>query len=180
MTDIKKDIKDIKDINFDEVSPITDNKCVVVEADPKTNIQSYMCMESGYTTTDSMTIDSDVVKNFESKLTGLMKDAKFIDTERNLIWYPAFMSVSSTMLYCIGNSPESLKYQVAKVVPILGEERLKYPIPGKEGEYHTTRLDVDNANTYDKLDFKKALDEFFLNIKEAYDNENKLRNNSMQ
>ena len=39
-------------IEYDEISPITGNLCVVVEADPKVGRVSYLCMESGYTTTD--------------------------------------------------------------------------------------------------------------------------------
>ena len=40
----------MKNIECDVISPITGNKCVMVEADEKTNIESYLCLESGYTT----------------------------------------------------------------------------------------------------------------------------------
>ena len=82
------------------------------------------------------------------------------------------------MLYCEGTE-ELWNWKVAKIVPIVGEERKKYPIVGKEGEYHTSRLDVENANTYDKDNFAAALDELYSIVKEFY-NENKLRDNSMQ
>ena len=77
-------------------------------------------------------------------------------------------------------SSESISWKVAKVVPIFGEERLQYPIPGKEGEYFTSKLDVDNANSYNMGDFKLALNDLYDIVKETLDNEDKLRNNSMQ
>ena len=66
------------------------------------------------------------------------------------------------------------------MIEIFGEERLKYPVPGQEGEYFTSRLDVENANVYDTDDFKTALDELYGIVKETIENENKLRDNSMQ
>ena len=83
------------------------------------------------------------------------------------------------MLYPDG-TVESLKWKVARVIPIHGEDRLGYPIPGKEGEYFTSKLDVDNANIYDTTDFKLALEDLYDIVKEAIDHENKLRDNSMQ
>ena len=37
--------------NYDAISPITGNNCVLIEADEMTNQESRICMESGYTTT---------------------------------------------------------------------------------------------------------------------------------
>ena len=59
-----------------------------------------------------------------------------------------------------------MSWKVAKVVPIIGEERLKYPIPGRENEYYTSRLDVENALTFDKFQFKAALDQCYTYAKE--------------
>ena len=167
-------------VDFDDISPITGNKCVVIEADQNNDTESYLCMESGYTTTDQLKKDSKVLEQYEQVITQLMIDAKFEDEVTGLIWYPAFMQMPGGMLFCKGESPKSFNWEVAKVVPIIGEERLKYPVIGKEGEYHTSRLDVDNAKSYNKQDFKSALDELYTIVKETIENENKLRNNSMQ
>ena len=40
MTELKAD--------YDEISPITGNKCVIIEVDEQSNTTSYICMESGY------------------------------------------------------------------------------------------------------------------------------------
>jgi|TARA_R110000851_G_scaffold312686_1_gene474014 hypothetical protein len=158
-------------LDYDEVSPITGNKCVVMEADETTNVNSFICMESGYTTTDLLVKDGPHTEKYESSLTELMLDAKFEDSETGLIWYPTFMQMPGGMLYPDG-TVNNLKWKVARVIPIFGDDRLKYPIPGKEGEYFTSKLDVDNANIYDTGDFKMALDELYGIVKETIDNEN--------
>lgn len=166
-------------LDYDEISPITGNKCVLVEADPEQNVQSYLCMESGYTTTDLLSKDGEYIKKHEEQLTDLMLDAKHEDDQTGLVWYPTFMQMPGGILYPEG-SPTAIEWKVAKVVPIFGEERLQYPIPGKEGEYFTSKLDVDNANSYNTGDFKLALNDLYDIVKETIDNENKLRDNSMQ
>ena len=45
-------------LDYDMISPITGNKCVIVEADENTSINSYMCIETGYTTTDNFVVGS--------------------------------------------------------------------------------------------------------------------------
>ena len=166
-------------IDYDAISPVTGNKCVVVEADPNANIQSYLCMESGYTTTDQLIKNSSYLDLHEENLTELMIAAKHEDELTDLIWYPTFMQMPGGMLYPEGTA-KTLKWRVAKVIPIDGDERLQYPIPGKDEEYFTSKLDVDNANIYDTNDFKLALEDLYAIVKETIDHENKLRDNSVQ
>ena len=156
-------------LEYDQISPITNNKCVLVEADETTNTESYLCMESGYTSSDKLQIGSLNVTNYESSITELMRNEKFVDEERNLVWYPAFMPVPGAMLYCEGES-NNWQWKVARVVQITGAERIHYPVVGKEGEYHTSRLDVDNAKVYNKLDFESALNELYNIVGEQNEN----------
>jgi hypothetical protein len=166
-------------LEYDEISPITGNLCVVVEADPRSNKISYICMESGYTTTELLQKDSDYLEKHEAQLTELMLDARYVDEETGLVWYPTFMQMPGCMLYPDG-SRTALKWKVARVIAVNEEEKLQYPIPGKEGEYFTSKLDVDNANIYDTMDFKLALEDLYDIVKEVIDHETKLRDNSMQ
>ena len=119
------------------------------------------------------------MKKHEEQLTELMLDSKFEDPETGLVWYPTFMQMPGAMLYPEG-SVTKIEWRVAKIIPVIGEERLKYPVPGKEGEYFTSRLDVDNANIYDTKDFELALNDLYDIVKETLEHENKLRDNSMQ
>jgi len=147
--------------DYDAYSPITGNFCVLAEADETTNITSYMCMESGYCTTDKLKIGSNEVEKYEEGITQLMRDARIEDEELGVVWHPAFLQFPFGMLYASGDSVDELKWEVAEVVDIYGDERLKYPIPGHEGQYFTSRLDVDNAKVFDKLDFESALDALY-------------------
>jgi hypothetical protein len=147
-------------INYDEISPITGNKCVLVEADETTNIESRICMESGYTTNERLKIDSDDITRYESTITEFMCTMKYVDEELGCIWYPTFINLPNGMVYCEPKD-DKLVWKTANVIEISEVERLKYPIPNKEGEYFTSRLDVENAKTYDKYDFKSALDELY-------------------
>ena len=52
-------------IDYDEISPITGNKCVIVEADENTNIESRICMESGYSTADTLKQGSNTIEKYE-------------------------------------------------------------------------------------------------------------------
>ena len=159
-------------LEYDEISPFTGTKCVVVEADKNTNIESYICMESGYTTSDKLETGSEHVDNYERHITDLMKLVKFEDEERGLTWYPAFMQLPGGMLYCKGTTFDDMIWEVAKVIDIVGEERLKYPVPGKKDEYYTSRLDVENAKSYSKRDFQLAFDDLYAKVKEEIKNEN--------
>ena len=154
----------MKNLEYDAISPVTGNKCVLVEADEKTNTESYLCMESGFTTHEKLVEESDFQKNYEQRLTDLMRSCKVID-EDNKAWYPTFMQLPGAMLYAEGKSVDSWKWKVSQIVAIEGDERLKYPVPGKEGEYYTSRLDVENGKTYDKVDFDSALNELYSIVK---------------
>ena len=166
-------------LDYDEISPITKNKCVLVEADEQSNSVSYLCMESGFTTHEKLIEGSEFQTRYENHITDLMLSCKVIDDNEHA-WYPTFMQMPGGMLYTEGNSAQAWNWKVAEIVPLVGDERLQYPIPGKENEYHTSRLDVENAKSYNKNDFKNALDDLYSIVKKVYDNENKLRDNSMQ
>jgi len=146
-------------ITYDAISPVTGNNTVLEEADEQTGVVSMICMETGYTTTDQLVHESDAQEAYEAGLTELMKEARIIDAV-GLCWYPAFMQLPGAMIYPDG-AADKFHYEVAEVVEIIGEERKKYPVPGKEGEYFTARLDVDNATQFEMNQFETALNFFY-------------------
>lgn len=154
-------------LEYDSLSPVTGNKCVLEEANEHDGSVSYLCMESGFTSHEQLIDGSDFQEKYEERLTDLMLSCKVVDDE-NRAWYPTFMQMPGGMLYSEGKSAQSWKWKVAQVVPIEGEERLKYPVIGQEGVYHTSRLDVENAKTYDNNDFETALNELYELVKEHY------------
>ena len=146
-------------ITYDAISPVTGNQCVLEEADERTGVVSMICMETGYTTTDKLVHESDAQETYEAGLTELMKEARIIDAV-GLCWYPAFMQLPGAMIYPDGTATD-FHYEVAEVIDIVGDEREKYPVPGKEGEYFTARLDVENASQFEMKEFETALNFFY-------------------
>jgi hypothetical protein len=155
-------------LEYDEKSPITGNKCVIVEADITTGQEHRMCMESGFITRTDLVLDSEECKTHEQGCTELMKKLKMVDMELNSVWYPTFIQMPGGMLYCDGNGavPTDYQWYVAKVVPINENDKLKYPIPNKDGKYFTSQLDVKNAIKFNGVEFESALNEFYKIIQE--------------
>lgn len=160
-------------LDYDEVSPITQNKCVIVEADTETGEEHRMCMESGYMTRSSFKFNSPECANHEKGCSALMIKLRMNDNNLGTTWYPTFMQLPGVMMYVEGQGqvPNDYNWSVAKVVPIVGEDRLKYPVLGQEGVYHTTRLDVDNAVKFKAFEFETALETFY-DFKKNIDDEN--------
>jgi hypothetical protein len=153
------------DLEYDEMSPITGTKSVLIEAmDNGTN--SYICMESGYVSNDQFTIGSEITALHETTISQLMRDVKVTDTVKGLVWYPAYIQLANFVLYCSGTSKEDLQWETAAIVEITPEEMEQYPVPGKEGEYFNARIDVENANKF--IAFADALDNLYAQVQNAY------------
>ena len=150
-------------LDYDEISPITNNKCVIVEADEESGAEHRMCMESGYITRTTFTQRSDACMKYETGCSELMIKLRVNSNTTGTVWYPTFMQMPGVMMYIEGEGkiPSDYNWSVAKVVPIVGEDRLQYPVIGKENEYHTTRLDVDNAVKFKGNEFELALETFY-------------------
>jgi hypothetical protein len=146
---------------YDEVSPITGNTCVLVEA-MESGMNSYICMESGYVSNEYFKVDSEIVERHEQNLSQLMRDVKHIDESRGLVWYPAYMQFENMVLYCSGTSKTDLEWDVAFIVPVDETEKENYPVPGKPGEYFQYRIDVDNAERF--ITFSDAMDKLYANV----------------
>ena len=140
------------------VSPFTGKKnCFIQRLDGE---ESYLCMDSGYTTNTTYEIGSDVIKDAESKAPKLVNDLKFVDKERGLVWFPSIVQVPGIgMIFPDGSSIDDWGYSVAKQVAIPTEEQKKYPIADKEGQYYQSRLDMENLKTFDKNAFEDACEE---------------------
>ena len=155
-------------LEFDEVSPFSKEKTVLVEADERTNVESRICLSSGYTTCDKWISGTEVVMEYESQITELMRDTKFEDTELGTVWYLSTMQTPAAILYPAGTT-DTWTWQVAPVEYLHGDERKKYPIPGQADEYYTSRLATEKAENFAKFDFKSAMDHFYKLVQEYYE-----------
>lgn len=152
-------------LEYDEISPITNNLSVIVEA-LDNGMNSYICMESGFVTNDSLKIGSDMIAIYEEHISQLMRDVRHVDETRGLIWYPSYMQVGHYVLYCTGTSMKDIGWEVAEIVPLDGDEMKNYPIPGRTTEFYQSRVDVESAKFY--IDFESAMNALYAAIEKFY------------
>tara|TARA_Y100000389_G_C17409656_1_gene490124 strand:+ start:605 stop:1072 length:468 start_codon:yes stop_codon:yes gene_type:complete len=136
-----------------EISPITGATSVLVETvNSKT---SRICMDSGFMTNDDFKIENtELLKQYESSMPQLIKDNRYIDESLNQNWYLSSVQFTTGMIYPMPNSIDGYDWAFSPVVDIDPSESEKYPIPGKEGEFYTTKLDTDATERYTKYDFR--------------------------
>jgi DNA-directed RNA polymerase subunit RPC12/RpoP len=119
---------------------------------------NYLCVNCGSTSSSVLKIGSEVAERAEVNSPPLITELKKIDNERQLVWYPAVISTNKGMLYPEGTATE-WKWSVAPVVKLTEEERLQYPVPGKENEFYEVRLDIKGAKHFAPEKFIDALTE---------------------
>jgi len=142
------------------VSPIDGNPDYCFQSDDSTtNITSYLDYGTGYTSNSHLGVDSEYVEQAESNQPQLVTDLKVIDELRNLVWYPSVINIPMKgMIFPMGTKDE-WTWEVMKVREVTEEEKEKYPIPDKDGEFFKTILDVKGKKNFPKDRFIDALKE---------------------
>mgnify|MGYP001308188758 CR=1 FL=1 len=149
-------------LDYDDISPFTGNKCVLIEADEHTNSESRICMETGYTTMDKFKIGSPSIEEYEKNIPQLYLDTKYVDNLLGQIWYLATLRTPIACLYADGTSKDDYTWKLATVKELTLEEREKYPVVDSDPiEYHTHIMDVENAAFYPQNQFIKVMDKFY-------------------
>ena len=119
-----------------EKSPITGNDCVIVEIiDGKT---SKICMESGFMTNSDFNFENtDLLATYEESMPELMIATRLKDEDINQFWYLTSVQFRTGMIYPQPSEIDANGYEWAftPVIELSEEEKLKYPVPGKDGEY---------------------------------------------
>jgi|TARA_R110000744_G_scaffold320397_1_gene426554 hypothetical protein len=142
------------------LSPINNNPDYCFQSeDPATGITSYLDYETGYTSNSKLAVDSEYVSDAESNQPKLVTELKVIDALRGIIWYPSVINIPGQgMIFPMGTK-EEWTWEVMKVRDVTEEEKEKYPLPDKEGEYFKTILDVKGKLNFSKDKFIDALKE---------------------
>jgi hypothetical protein len=87
----------------------------------------------------------------------LYKDVMFKD-ENEMIWFPTTINLPQQgMVFYNGTSKENAKWSAVKAVKVLEEEKEKYPIKGKPGEFYEWRMDMSTIQSFEMKDFMEAL-----------------------
>lgn len=118
----------------------------------------HQCYGCGFTTNTLMTSDSQFLEEQLEVLPELYKDLVFVDNNQ-YHWMPsAVNNPEQGMVFADGSNTENWNWSAVKAVSIPEEDREKYPIPGKEGEYYEYKMDMKSLKRFEERDFMEALD----------------------
>ena len=144
-------------------SPICDsNACYESEFTTVNGpLKTWLCMTSGFTSNTAMTLDGDSLKETLEYTAELIKDLRQ-DHEppgggEVLAWFPTVVNLPEKgMIFPEGRSIDDWHWKVVKAIPVLEEEKEKFPIPGAKGEYYKFKMDMKNPLVFDKMNFMDA------------------------
>ena len=119
----------------------------------------YLCWTCGMTTNSLMEDGSDFEKENYDQTAEIIKDLKQV--HNNLAWYPKVINLQENgMVFPEWNKRVKDWYWAAvKAVPVLEEEKEKYPNPNLPGEFYEFKMDIKNIKRYDKLCFMDAAEQ---------------------
>ena len=121
------------------------------------DINLFFCYGCGFQSNSSMTEGSDFYNEQLEVLPELYKDLITVDDD-NKIWIPSTINIPDQgMIFINGTSLENWKWSAVKAVPVTEEEKEKYPIPSKPGEFYEWRMDMSTMMSFDEKDFMEAL-----------------------
>jgi len=137
-----------------EISPFTDKKSVIVE-NTEAGIETRICMDTGFTTNSEYKIGSEKIEEIEMSTSRLIRELRFTDVVLGQYWYPTTAMFATGMIYPEGTK-DKWNWVYAPIVDVPEEEKEKYPVPGKPGEFYTTRLATDVAEYYKPTEFQEV------------------------
>ena len=121
--------------------------------DTQEKFKSYMCFNCGFMSNSHYTEENlDKVENTSK----LVNDLKFLDEEKQIYLYPSVVNMGPKGIIFPEGNVENWVWKYAEVVEVSEEEQKQYPIPDKEGEFYTEKLDVANAGTFGQYEFLEA------------------------
>lgn len=122
-------------------------------------ITNYFSLSCGFWTNTLMTPESDFYKEQIEFLPELYKDLAWKDENTGLTWLPTTINEEGLgMIFAKGNNAEDWKWGAVLSTPVKEEEKEKFPIPGKKGEFYKTRMDMSTIKEFDERDFIEAMD----------------------
>jgi hypothetical protein len=129
--------------------------CYVEEVNQ--DIKTYFCYGCGFQTNSLIKKDSQFLEEQSKVLPELYKDLFYTD-EEGKIWMPSSVNLPQQgMVFANGSSKEDWGWAAVKAIPVLEEEKTKYPILGKQDEYYEWRMDMTTLKMFPERDYIDAL-----------------------
>jgi hypothetical protein len=129
--------------------------CYVEEVNQ--DIKTYFCYGCGFQTNSLLKEGETFYEEQIKILPELYKDLLSKD-DNGIVWMPTTINLPQQgMIFANGPSKTEWGWAAVKAVPVLEEEKEKYPIPNKEGEYYEWRMDMTSLQMFSERDFIEAL-----------------------
>ena len=120
-------------------------------------ITTHFCYGCGFQSNSLMKEGEDFYNQQITVLPELYKDLFFTD-EEGKIWMPSSVNLPQQgMVFANGSSKEDWGWAAVKAIPVLEEEKTKYPILGKQDEYYEWRMDMTTLKMFPERDYMDAL-----------------------
>ncbi len=130
--------------------------CYVTEVNQ--DINNYLCYGCGFQSNSLMREGEEILADQLSMLPELYKDLKHED-KNGQIWFPSTVNLPKQgMIFANGSTTENWKWAADKAVEVTEEEKEKYPIPSKDGEFYEWRMDMETIKHFEEKDYIEALD----------------------
>ena len=130
--------------------------CYVQEVNQ--DIKNYQCYGCGFITNSVMKKDSQFLEEQMELLPNLYKELMGED-ESGKVWMPSTVNLPEKgMIFANGSNAENWKWGAVRSVLVNEDEKEKYPIPGKDGEFYEHRMDMDTLKEFEEGDYMEALD----------------------
>jgi len=114
------------------------------------DITNYFSLSCGFWTNTLMTPGSDFYEEQLASLPELYKDLSWEDPKTGLLWLPNTVNQPELgMVFANGNDKNNWSWAAVKAIEVKETEKLKFPIPGKSGEYYKHRMDMENLKSFD-------------------------------
>jgi hypothetical protein len=129
--------------------------CYVTEVNDKIN--NYFCYGCGFQSNSLMKEGEEIMEEQIELLPELYKDLQYED-EDGQIWFPSTVNLPiQGMVFANGSTISNWKWAAVKSVEVKEDEKEKYPIPGKEGEFYEHRMDMSTMKQFEERDYMEAL-----------------------
>jgi hypothetical protein len=131
------------------------NACYRQEVNDK--ITNYLCYGCGFIS-NSLMKDGEIFWEEQfNALPELHKDLVFKD-KNDQYWIPNTINHHDKgMVFANGSSVDNWHWAAVKALKVPDNEKQKFPIPGKLGEYYEYRMDMENVEKFKERDYMDAL-----------------------
>jgi len=121
------------------------------------DIKTYFCYGCGFQSNSLMKKGEEFFEQQLLSLPELYKDLLFEDSTQQQ-WMPSAINLPNQgMVFANGTNATEWMWSAVKAVPVTEEEKEKYPIPGKKGQFYEWRMDMTTIKHFAERDYMESL-----------------------